>query len=318
MTANAAKPMTVYWVEAFTQVAFSGNPAGVVTQADGLTETQMQQIAREVNCSETAFLTQPSHAEADLRLRWFTPTTEVDLCGHATVAAMHVLANEGRFSLKVGATQILYVETRSGILAVTVDYTNPEGPWIWLTLPTCQFQPLSAAIAEKLHSLLGLSSTVDNRAPVIDSLNQDVLVAVESLAQLHSLKPNFTELAALGTNQGWRGICAYTTQTLDPRSAAHSRFFAPQYGILEDPVTGSVSGPLALYLQQSQQLKPLALTQPLLGGLSVDQDNTNSLRITLEQGDCLGRQGRVVIDLTSSHPKLGGQAIIVMRGELYL
>jgi PhzF family phenazine biosynthesis protein len=323
------RTIVVYWVDAFTQVPFTGNPAVVVSQADGLTETQMQQIAWEMNCSETAFITQASHPEADLRLRWFTPKAEVDLCGHATIAAMHVLAMEGRFKLGVGTTQILYLETRSGLLSVTVDYTAPQGAWTWLTLPSCEFQPLSTVMTEKLLPLLGLTNLEVQQRPVQESLNGDVLVAVKNLQQLYSLQPDLSGLASLGTQQSWRGICVFTTETLEPQSAAHSRFFAPQFGILEDPATGSVSGPLALYLQQSNQLKqsevasdPRGLTyvKHIRGnspGASEPVDNLN-LCIVLEQGDCLDRPGRVWIDLTGPTPKLGGQATTVMRGELLI
>lgn len=320
------KPLVVYWVDAFTQVSFTGNPAVVVAQADGLTETQMQQIAREMNCSETAFITQASHPEADLRLRWFTPKAEVDLCGHATVAAMHVLATEGRFKLGVGTTQILYLETRSGLLSVTVDYTDPQAAWTWLTLPSCEFQPLTTAMTKKLLPLLGLTELAVPQRPVQESLNSDVLVTVKSLQQLYSLQPDLSGLAYLGT-QRWRGICVFTTETLEPQSTAHSRFFAPQFGILEDPVTGSVSGPLALYLQQLHQLKPFKIATESMGSPkpmhicrnspAASDDNTNFC-IILEQGDHLDRPGRVWVDLTGPTPKLGGQATTVMRGELYL
>ncbi len=336
MTAPDPKPLVVYWVDAFTQTPFTGNPAAVVSQADGLTESQMQRIAREMNCSETAFITQASHPEADLRLQWFTPKAEVDLCGHATVAAMHVLTMEGRFKLGVGKTQILYLETRSGLLSVTVDYTDPQGAWTWLTLPSCEFQPLTAVMTEKLLPLLGLTDLVVQQRPVQESLNGDVLVAVKNLQQLYSLQPDLSGLASLGT-QHWRGICVFTTETLEPQSAAHSRFFAPQLGILEDPVTGSVSGPLALYLQQSHQLKQSEIAAEQIGaprstlriGEAAKEIRINPLKaakslgqanscIILEQGDHLDRPGRVWIDLTGPTPKLGGQAITVMRGELLM
>lgn len=320
------KPLVVHWVDAFTQVPFTGNPAVVVSQANGLNKTQMQRIAREMNCSETAFVVQASHPEADLRLRWFTPKAEVDLCGHATVAAMHVLAIEGRFKLGVGTTQILYLETCSGILSVTVDYTDPQGAWTWLTLPSCEFQPLTTATIEKLLPLLGLTDLAVSQGPVQESLNNDVLVAVKDLQQLHSLQPDLSRLAALGTQQGWRGVCVFTTETLEPQSAAHSRFFAPQIGISEDPVTGSVSGPLALYLQQSHQLKSSIAAEQIGSPRSMHicrnspgaADKSTNFCIILEQGDHLDRPGRVWIDLTGPTPKLGGQAVIVMRGELYL
>ncbi len=291
--------LTVYWIDAFCDRLFCGNPAVVVPQADGLSDAQMQQIAREVNCSETAFVLQPAAPEADFRLRWFTPTQEVNLCGHATIATLHALAQEGRFNLHPGVTGMLYIETRSGVLKVTVDYKK-DRPWIWLTLPECQFEPITSALTQQLIAVLGLPNE-PLIAPVVDSLNQDVLVPVSHLHQLQALSPDMADLTTLGKAQNWRGIGVYTRETVEPDSDVHIRFFAPQSGIPEDPVTGSVSGPLALLLRQSGKSK----------------DSKRNLW-RFEQGDCLNRPGRLLIELDGDTPKLGGQAITVLRGELYL
>jgi trans-2,3-dihydro-3-hydroxyanthranilate isomerase len=294
-----------YLVDAFAQQPFQGNPAAVVPQAEGLTDVQMQHIAREANCSETAFVLHPTQAAADLRLRWFTPTLEVNLCGHATIATLHVLAQEGRFNLQRGTTQILYLETRSGLLKVLVDCRG-ERPWIWLTLPSCQFERLSSALIQELTVALG-ESEMNAPTAVVDSHNHDVLIAATHLHQLHGLAPDMPSLAKLGKREGWRGVCVYTTETIASEADAHLRFFAPQSGILEDPVTGSVSGPLALYLSQtkatSPEGKPQAEPQTIWH---------------FEQGDCLGRAGRLTIELDGQNPKLGGQAVTVLRGELHL
>jgi trans-2,3-dihydro-3-hydroxyanthranilate isomerase len=291
--------LMVYWVDAFCDRPFCGNPAVVVPQADGLSDLQMQQIAREVNCSETAFVLQPTLPEADFRLRWFTPTQEVNLCGHATIATLHALAQEGRFNLHSGVTGMLYVETRSGVLKVAVDYKK-DRPWIWLTLPECQFEPITPALTQQLVTVLGLPHE-PLQAPVVDSLNRDVLVAIPQLHQLQALSPDMAALTTLGKAQDWRGIGVYTRETVEPDSDVHVRFFAPQSGIPEDPVTGSVSGPLALLMRQS--------------GNSKDPEHD---LWRFEQGDCLNRPGRLLIELNGNTPKLGGQAITVLRGELSL
>jgi trans-2,3-dihydro-3-hydroxyanthranilate isomerase len=303
--------LAIYWVDAFTDRPFQGNPAVVVPQADTLTDFQMQQIAREVNCSETAFVLTALTPEADFRLRWFTPTQEVDLCGHATIATFHALAQEGRFNLSQGVTQILYIETRSGVLPVTVDWTESR-PWIWLTLPGCSFEAIAPELAQQLATVLGLPASVPPTA-VRDSLNQDVLIPIAHLHELQALSPNMAELAQLGKQEGWRGICVYTTETVESESTAHSRFFAPQSGISEDPVTGSVSGPLALLLhQKTLEQKTLAQNAP---------EQNSPLRPPIyrfEQGDCMGRPGRLLIELKGDVSKLGGQAMTVLRGEIYL
>jgi trans-2,3-dihydro-3-hydroxyanthranilate isomerase len=291
--------ITVYWVDAFCDRPFCGNPAVVVPQADGLSDTQMQQIAREVNCSETAFVLQPTLPEADFRLRWFTPTQEVNLCGHATIATLHGLARDGRYNLHPGVTQILYIETRSGVLTVLVDYKQ-DRPWTWLTLPECEFEPVSPELTQQLVTALGLPHA-PIAPPVVDSLNRDVLIAIPHLHRLQSLSPDMVALTQLGKSQNWRGMGVYTRETVEPESDVHIRFFAPQSGINEDPVTGSVSGPIALLLRQSGESKDL------------ERDMWR-----FEQGDGINRPGRLLIELLGETPKLGGQAITVMKGELYL
>jgi trans-2,3-dihydro-3-hydroxyanthranilate isomerase len=295
MTRLPVEPLPAYWVDAFTQQPFTGNPAVVIPEAEGLTATQMQQIAREVNCSETAFISPPTHPQADLELRWFTPMRQVDLCGHATVAAMHTLVSLNSQYLRPQTI----LQTRSGLLAVEVERNKADkAALIWLTVPACQFQPIQAA---SLSAALGVEFNLAAPLPVVDSLNQDVLFPIASLAELHALKPDFPKLGAIAQQQGWRGICAYSLETIQPASSAHLRFFAPHYGIAEDPVTGSVSVPLASYLQQTGSLGSL-----------------NDAQLTLEQGDCLGRSGRIQVDLSGDRPRFGGQAVTVMRGELYL
>ena len=304
------RPRQVHWVDAFTQMPFSGNPAVVVLDAEGLRDAQMQQLAQEVNCSETAFILPSALAEADLRLRWFTPTLEVNLCGHATVAAMHTLAQEGRCNLRSGVSQQLHVETRSGVLPVTVDYRHPPAPWIWLTLPRCDFQPIAPTLHQHLLDILQIPAETSDQQAVVDSTNQDVLIAVERLDQLHQLHPDLTRLAQVGQAQGWRGFCVYTTETVDAHNTAHTRFFAPQSGIDEDPVTGSVSAPLALYLHHVQSLDQSSPQDRRGGSPGVD--------FTFEQGDSMGRPGRLRVQLRDGIPELGGQAVTLFKGQLCL
>jgi trans-2,3-dihydro-3-hydroxyanthranilate isomerase len=283
-------------VNAFTKIPFSGNPAGVVPEADGLTDAQMQQMAREMNCSETAFVLTPQNPEADLKIRWFTPTTEVALCGHATVAAFHVLSEEERYRLGPGASQILYLETEKvGILPITVDARGPR-PHIWMTLPAPEFKVLTEPQVFALLSTLGLEKSDLLDLPVVVDQDRDVLLGIERLDRLHTLKPQMTDLQAYSLGQGLRGIDLFTLQTLEPTSAAHSRFFAPAVGIEEDPVTGSVSGPLAYWLR--------------------DQGLINQSTVILEQGDVLHRSGRVTVDLSTAQPRIGGEAVTVLQGLL--
>jgi trans-2,3-dihydro-3-hydroxyanthranilate isomerase len=286
----------VFQVNAFTREPFSGNPAGVVPEADGLTDIQMQHIAREINCAETAFVLTPQNSEADLKIRWFTPTTEVALCGHATVATFHVLAEEERYRMRAGASQILYLETeRVGILPITADARGIR-PQIWMTLPFPTFQVLTESQVLALLPILGLEKSDLLDLPVVMDQDRDVLLGIKSLEKLHALKPRMADLQAYSLAQSFRGIDVFTMQTLEAASTAHARFFAPAVGIEEDPVTGSVSGPLAHWLR--------------------DQGLFHGSTAILEQGDILHRSGRVTVDLSATQPRIGGEAVTVLRGLL--
>ncbi len=330
----------IVWVNAFTRQPFGGNPAVVVADADGLDSALMQKIAREVNCSETAFILTSRHPEADLKIRWFTPTQEVKLCGHATVAAIHALCEAGRFNLSPGVLQILYIETLSGVLPVTVDFKG-EAPWIWLTIPSASFTQLSEQHIGQIASALLIPA--NGLTGVVDSLNHDVLLNVESLERLQGLSPNFAQLAAIGSQEQWRGFCVFTTETVDPKNTAHTRFFAPQSGIHEDPVTGSVSAPLGQYLQQFLDLKfqvlhpdplhpdplhpdplhpdplhPDPLRTELLRTELLRTELLHTKLLRLEQGEELGRPGLVHVSLQDQLPKIGGQAITLLTGAFQL
>ncbi|HTS00715.1 MAG TPA: PhzF family phenazine biosynthesis isomerase, partial [Bacteroidota bacterium] len=118
--------ISVKQVDAFTETPLTGNPAGVVVKADGLTDRQMQMVAREMSVPETAFILPPTMPGADLRIRWFSPTVEVPLCGHATIASFHALAESNMCGMENPGAYSFNLETRSGILPVEVTKTRDE------------------------------------------------------------------------------------------------------------------------------------------------------------------------------------------------
>src|SRR5262249_637685 len=137
-------------INAFTTRPFRGNPAAVVTRADALTEGQMQRIAREMNLAETAFVLKPSRPPADLTLRWFTPTTEVNFCGHGTIASFHALAEERRFRMGRPGQYSFKLETRSGVLPVSVRKGSSRKAWIQVQLPPTWFSSYEGPLVEIL------------------------------------------------------------------------------------------------------------------------------------------------------------------------
>lgn len=238
-------------VDAFALSAGGGNVAGVILNADGLTDRQMQLIAREFAAPETTFILTPATKDAAVRFRWFTPGIEVGFCGHATIGAVHALLETGRFSRELTEPgTMLPIETRSGILNVRTEaHTDAsKPPTIWLDMPHCEPKSRSV-ILPPLLDRLGLSmDQLDPRLPAIRTQDEDVILAVKELPALLSLAPSMSELARYCRHDGLRGVFVTTTNVLSQTTVTQSRFFAPAAGIDEDPVTGSAHGPLGLHL----------------------------------------------------------------------
>jgi PhzF family phenazine biosynthesis protein len=204
----------LYQVDAFTATPFGGNPAAVCLLSAPAEAPWMQRVAREMNLSETAFL----HPEGPAhRLRWFTPTVEVDLCGHATVASAHVLWETGRAPAG-GRIDFL---TRSGRLSA-----ERRGAWIELDFPAKPVAPAEAP--GDLLAALGIEARFVGRNRF------DYLVEVDGEKTVRALAPDSRRLAGLPV----RGVIV-TGRAEDPAWDFVSRFFAPGSGIDEDPVTGS-------------------------------------------------------------------------------
>jgi len=207
-----ATPITC--VDAFTDRPFSGNPAAVCLLEREIPDTWLAAVAREMNLSETAFLL----PEGDgFRLRWFTPAVEVDLCGHATLAAAHVLWESG--VLAPGGEARFY--TRSGLLTAT-----RKDEWVELDFPVEPALPVEASIA--LEEMLGVP------AYLVGKNRMDYLVEVADEDSITGLQPDFEALAHLDC----RGVIVTSRAAGDAYDFV-SRFFAPSAGVPEDPVTGS-------------------------------------------------------------------------------
>lgn len=205
---------TIAQVDAFTSTRFGGNPAAVLVLPAPGDESWMQAVAMEMNLSETAFL----HPERDgFRLRWFTPKVEVDLCGHATLAAAHLLWESG--ILEPGQPARFF--TRSGLLTAT-----REDDWILLDFPA-EPEAYCAAPLE-LTEALGVAMQYVGRN------RMDYLIEVENEEVLRQLDPDFALLESIPA----RGFIV-TCPSSDPQYDFVSRFFAPGAGVREDPVTGS-------------------------------------------------------------------------------
>ena len=207
--------LTIIQVDAFTNRPFSGNPAAVCILPEPGDENWMQQVAAEMNLSETAFL---YPQEDGFNLRWFTPAAEVDLCGHATLASAHLLWEDGYLPLEVTARFF----TKSGLLTARC-----QGDWIELDFPAEPEAPVTAP-PEELMEALGIP------AIYVGKNRMDYLVEVASEEAVHAVQPDFNRLAKVSE----RGVIV-TSRAASADYDFVSRFFAPAVGINEDPVTGS-------------------------------------------------------------------------------
>ena len=253
---------TIIQVDAFTDQPFKGNPAAVCVLQSSQADEWMQSVAQEMNLSETAFLLKQDRA---YNLRWFTPATEVPLCGHATLASAHVLWTEGYAS----TGQAIEFETKSGILKAKY-----QDDWIELDFPVNRSQDIPPIT--KLGDALG----VPLKTVSYNSLGY--LVEVATPQQVKQLKPNFTMLNQLPVSN------VIVTSRGDKNSEYDfvSRFFAPGLGIDEDPVTGAAHCCLAPYWRERLgQENFLAYQASARGGV---------VKINYDGGDRVLIQGQAV------------------------
>lgn len=249
MMHSTQREIELVQVDVFAEHPFEGNPAGVVPNAEGLSPHQMQQIARELNCSETAFLLPPTDDTHDVWVRFFTPTTEVPLCGHASLAAQSVFACRYRGATRSSEPVTIRQGAAGGGWTVTV---SDHGCYAeMLQVPVTFRGGLDSDRRRRLGAALGIGSDdLDPRCPIeIHSTGHaKVLVGIKKRAVLDRIRPNLSELVHLGAEIGSHGFFLFTLDVDEPGVTSDCRMFAPGIGIAEDPVTGSGQGPLGAYL----------------------------------------------------------------------
>jgi PhzF family phenazine biosynthesis protein len=295
------RAIEVVLVDAFTSTPFTGNPAAVVPDAVGLDETAMRAVAAEMARPATAFL-RPAAADADRGLRWFSPAgVELTLCGHGTVAAAHVLAARG----EAPRGQLAFRSPHHR-LAVALE-GSPASRTAWFEPDCPRWAPESGDLAPFLE-VLGLpAGAVAAWAPPARTSEQDLLIPVAGLEALGPLVPDLASLGRLARDRGVRGVVLTARETLEPGALTHTRNFIPHFGIPEDPATGSSHAAIGVWLWET-------------GGLAAAD---GMARFRAEQGDFLGRPGRVSVEVhgvpgRATRVRVGGQAVIVLTGTLSL
>ncbi|WP_407312443.1 PhzF family isomerase [Desulfosporosinus sp. SB140] len=297
------RTIKIYQVDSFTTEKFKGNPAGVVLNADGLSEQEMKQIARELNNSETAFILSPDGEDHDVRLRYFTPNAEVPVCGHATIAAHYVRALE----LQLDSSTITH-KIKIGILPVEIISDGNDYSIVMTQGGIEFFPPLAMHEKDQIIKALGLyEDELDQRCPIqiVSTGHSKVMIGIKTRDKLNSLTPSMLALAQISKTINCNGYFVFTMDSGESEILTHGRMFAPAIGINEDPVTGNANGPLGAYLVEH----------------GLVEQNGSIYSFKAEQGYAIGRSGivEVTVKLNNGKPvqvKVGGKAVIVFKTEI--
>ena len=246
-----------------------------------------------------------------VRFRWFTPSVEVRMCGHASVAAVRAMLECGRIRVDDStASTVIEIETLSGLLRAYLERipgrTDDAGYMIWLDLPRPSLAVVSRGVEELIACLRIGRDDIEPAQPLRRTTDDDLLLFVRDAAALHGITPDHLRLKELMVGQGVRGVGVATVKTHSPAIHVQSRFFAPASGIDEDPVTGSLHGPLAACLAE----RGLVEFHDGLGAITCVQSKVGSrsgvLHALVQRHDGGGYDVRI-----------GGQAVTVMRGWLH-
>lgn len=295
--------LDVYQVDSFTTTPFQGNPAGVVLDAGGLSELQMRRIARELNNSETAFVIERPGEGYDVEVRFFTPTREVPICGHATIAAHYVYAQ-----VKGIARGTVVQKTKAGILPVEI-FDDGEDRRVVMTQAAIEFGAMieGAARERLLEGLRIDDSVIDGRCPIqiVSTGHSKVLVPIRTKRALDAMRIDEAKLSDLSESIGCNGYYAFTFDSGEEGILVSGRMFAPAIGIREDPVTGNANGPLGAYLTR----------------YGIIEGRSEGYAFRIKQGEAIDRKGYVDVYVYSDETgprlvKIGGRACIAFKTEL--
>jgi len=280
-------------VDVFTDRPLRGNPVGVVFDADGLDAPAMQRIANWTNLSETTFVLSPTRADADYRLRIFTPVEELPFAGHPTLGSAHGIVEAGRVQPREGR---VVQECGVGLVPVRLDAVTRT-----LELPPARITDLPAEAIAELESVLG-TQVVRSAVPATVDVGPVWIVAqVASADALLTLLPDYPRSAALERRLGATGVTVFGDCGTGGGSQIEVRSFAPSSGVAEDPVCGSGNGAVAAFRRVRGLLPP----------------GDTSYRAT--QGRCVGRDGHIALTASASgFVTVGGACVTVLDGRLRL
>ncbi|NKB80841.1 MAG: PhzF family phenazine biosynthesis isomerase [Nitrospirales bacterium] len=299
-----------YKADVFTDVPFGGNPVAIIPDGHQFSDREFQQIAREMNLSETVFVLPPTDATtAVAKLRIFTPTQEIPFAGHPILGTFYVLATLQWFSLREPVTHVSY-ECNIGNFSVDIFVQNGKIDRLVMSQPAPQFLGTVEDMRElyEIGNALGLTKDAIATSlfpiEVVSTGLPMVIVPVRSLTAVKSISVNPTAVTEICERLGANGIMAFSTMTVEDLSDVHTRVFACPIGITEDPATGSASGALGGYLVKNGVVEVGPTTE-----------------IVAEQGYEIDRPSHIIIQVLSDDDmiqeiKVGGEVVMVAEGTM--
>ena len=286
-----------YQVDVFSNTLFGGNPLAVFLNGENFKEDQLQQVAREMNLSETTFVFPPSHPDANFDVRIFTPGKEIPFAGHPTLGTAFILMHAG---LIPSSKNKLILNFKAGLISVQ---QKEDGIFLMKTPGGKILQTLSNT--KKVADTLGVKlNHIEPNLPIqtVTTGFPGLLVPITSLGAMKGILLDLVLLKPLLKEAKADMIYPFTRQTLDQENSIHARGFAPFIGIPEDPGTGSVASALGYYLNKK---------------------NSQEKRIIIEQGYEMKRPSNIIVKIDevkggTNEIRVGGRVRLVFKGTLYL
>jgi len=300
---------TKYFVcDVFTKTAFGGNPLAVFPEAQGLSSAEMGMIAREMNLSETTFVLPPKNPEAHFKVRIFTPSMEIPFAGHPTLGTAYVIAEKGLMHTDGTAPEIR-LELNIGTIPVTLGMENGVIGFVQMT----QSRPVFGAGFRDISALARSVSVAESEiretglpAEVVSCGMPILIVPVKSLKAVQTAEPNGQLIKDLLKDFEAKLILIFTTETVNPGSAVHSRLFAPSIGVMEDPAPGAAGGPIGSYLLKHKLVEGLGGVQMICES-GFEMQRPSLIHIELD-----------VQDHTIVGVRVGGYVTMVAEGNMFV
>jgi trans-2,3-dihydro-3-hydroxyanthranilate isomerase len=295
------KTYTYQLLDVFTSVPFGGNPLAVFTDARGLSDSQMQSIARELNLSETTFVLPARDRSHHSWVRIFTPLAEVTSGGHPTIGTAHALALEERLRRETARQRVVFEE---GVGPVSV---LMEAPMITVRLPLPEFGPIFEQ-RDAVAAMLGLETILLAGGPIqaISCGVTYLLVPIVDLESMINIRFRIDIWDRMLRHSAHPQVLPFCIETRYPESSVHARMFAPGLGVYEDPASASAAGPLAAYLVKYGVIKPDPRAQ-LIVEQGIEVQRPSFIHVSLEMD---GER--------FSSIRVGGQCVVIGKGQIHV